>query len=52
VQLLAMQMAAAGSGGKAGSNRKTKQAPGRTQRSELLDLSLAEEDVAKVHYHQ
>jgi hypothetical protein len=48
VQLLAMQTATADGGSKAGSKGKAKHAPGRTQRSELLDVSLAEEDVAKV----
>lgn len=48
VQLLAMQTGAADGGSKAGSKGKGKHAPGRTQRSELLDVSLAEDDVAKV----
>lgn len=55
VRLLAMQAAGGGSGkggggggGKGGGGAKGGQAPGRTQCSELLDISLAEEDVAKV----
>lgn len=45
-----MQTATAGGSDKGGGRGKVDEAPGRTHRGELLELSLAEDDVAKVQW--